>query len=125
MKVVIVNDDVLILNIFKKITEKFFREVESIYFDDSETALKELKSDFKLTNTVPDLFILDVYMPKFNGWEVVEELTKIYSNSNIKIKIFTSSINEDDAIKFKQYPNVIDYVCKPLTVEVVKELFFK
>ncbi|HEX3385700.1 MAG TPA: response regulator [Mucilaginibacter sp.] len=74
---------------------------------------------------LPDYILLDINMPIMNGWEFLDE----YSRLNIdplgkcKVYIISSSVFSNDINKARSYPVVKDFVSKPLNVEKIKELF--
>lgn len=59
----------------------------------------------------PDLVILDIMMPKMNGWEVCERMRE---TSNVPIIMLTAKGEEQDRLRgFRQ--GVDDYVVKPFS----------
>ena len=62
MKVLIIEDEVLLANSLKVLLESKGFEVEAVYDGESGTEYAELG--------IYDLLILDVMMPKMNGYEV-------------------------------------------------------
>lgn len=73
----------------------------------------------------PDLILLDLNMPRMNGFEVLEELNKDADLKNIPVVVFSISQNQDDIAKVKSF-NVKTYIVKPIgldgLLEVVKQL---
>ena len=63
----------------------------------------------------PDLILLDLNMPKIDGWQFLERLNSTEHKS--KIIILTSSTSVFDKEKSKKYSNVIDFYSKPLNLE--------
>jgi CheY-like chemotaxis protein len=87
-------------------------------FVNGEVALEALKN----TDFLPDLILLDINMPVMDGWEFLHHLNKDERFLNIPIYILTSSIDPDDEIKAKQYPNIKGYVIKPLSQKRLLEI---
>jgi CheY-like chemotaxis protein len=79
-------------------------------------ALIHLKS---LKSSHADLILLDINMPKMNGWEFLAEYGKLDKELQCKsiIIMLTTSDNEDDLAKAKIISNVKDFITKPLTKE--------
>lgn len=68
------------------------------------------------------LLLLDINMPEMNGWQLLDELGKTQINKRIKTIILTSSVDSEDHMKAKQYPQVIDFIEKPLTSDYLEQL---
>lgn len=64
----------------------------------------------------PDLLLLDVMMPKMNGYEVCQELRKTYSAAELPIIFLTAKNQIEDLLKgYKSGAN--DYLAKPFSQE--------
>lgn len=85
--------------------------------------------DYLNTQTIngnyPDVIFLDLNMPKENGWCFLDYLAVSHPNLNSKIFILTTSINRDDIFKASQYPNVLGYYNKPITMKKANEIVHK
>lgn len=79
----------------------------------------------KRPQDVPDYILLDINMPVMNGWEFMEEYTKLNLDPLHKTKIFilSSSVFTIDIIKSKNYPTIVDFVSKPLNMEKIRDIF--
>ncbi len=90
-------------------------------------ALEYLKSRKEDKDMLPDLIFLDINMPGMNGWEFLQEyerLDKKLQNRAI-IVMLTTSDNDDDVARAKAWSFVSDYITKPLTEEIMKEIIKK
>jgi CheY-like chemotaxis protein len=74
---------------------------------------------------IPELIFLDINMPVMNGWEFMEEFVKIRSTIQKKIDIYilSSSTDSVDIQKAKSNPEIRDYIVKPLTPDLLKNIF--
>jgi CheY-like chemotaxis protein len=97
----------------KKITF-FLKGREAIHF------LEKNKSNF---NELPDIILLDLFMPDFSGWDFLEEFKIFYPELAKKIKIYivSSSVDKQDIARSESYPFVKSFFTKPLTPAMVKE----
>ena len=102
-KILLVDDDSFISDIYTdKLKEEKF-EVELAV--DGEEALK------KISELKPDLILLDILMPKMDGFEVLKKIKKDPVLSQIKVIILTNVNQKDEAEKGSTF-GVDDYVIK-------------
>lgn len=92
---------------------KFSGEV--LTYEKPEIALQELEVK------KPKLILLDINMPDIDGWKFLE-LMGATENANIKVIMVTSSTSSMDKMKAREYPQVLDYYVKPLSVAMVKNI---
>lgn len=106
-KILIVEDEKdLSLAIEKFLGEEGFRVVTA---HDGESALD------KFYEETPELVILDINLPKKNGWEICREIKK---NSNIPVIMMTARNSEYDEIQGLEL-GAEDYITKPLSLKVL------
>lgn len=74
---------------------------------------------------IPELIFLDINMPVMNGWEFMEEFVKIRPTIHKKIDIYilSSSTDSVDIQKAKSNPEITDYIVKPLTPDLLNNIF--
>ncbi len=75
-------------------------------------------------NEYPTVILLDLNMPGMDGWAFIGEYRKLPHEyvSKAKIYLVTSSDHPGDLEKAKAYPEISDFLDKPLTEEVAKWL---
>jgi response regulator RpfG family c-di-GMP phosphodiesterase len=80
--------------------------------------LKENKND---RSNLPDIVLLDINMPQFNGWNVLDALESIYPtlSKQISLYIISASINPRDINKALSYELVKDFIAKPVTRDIL------
>lgn len=112
IKVLIVEDDPMVAYLNEKYV-KFFPEFEIIgKVANGEEALKVLK------NKKCDLVILDVYMPKMDGLEVLRQIRREFIKVDV---IFITAAKEHEVIDRALKLGAIDYLVKPFEFERLKE----
>jgi CheY-like chemotaxis protein len=73
-------------------------------------------------NNCPDIIFLDIRMPRMDGFEFLENLTRMDVCRHVKIVMLTSSTRQEDKKKALAYNAVVDYIEKPLTEELIKKI---
>lgn len=73
-----------------------------------------------LSNEDESLIFLDLNMPVMSGWDFLEELQK--RNIKHQVIILSSSTSQFDIQKAKLYPDVLQYVVKPMNKQKFLEL---
>ncbi len=68
----------------------------------------------------PNLIILDLYLPKKNGWEILEEIMKDKVLKSIPVIILSSSIIQEDLDNHKSYGHL--FITKPFEWEDYKNV---
>lgn len=109
INILIAEDDILFRKLIKDILAN---EGYSVFLaSDGEEAIDIFYEASKI-----DLIILDVMMPKCNGYEVVEEIRK---SSDVPIIMLTALSDESHEIKGFKY-GADEYIGKPFSLEVFK-----
>ncbi len=110
-------------NFFHK---KFLQEMnctDSIHVaTNGAEALEFLKT--RSENEIPDIILLDINMPKINGWEFLEAYEKLPLQFKAKIVVImlTTSLNPDDRIKAATFPSIKGFKEKYLDEEMVLQI---
>lgn len=66
-----------------------------------------------IDSCTPDIILLDLMMPRVNGWDVIDHVRKKYSKNEIVI-IVVSLLNNKDNIDECYELGVNDYITKPV-----------
>ncbi len=78
--------------------------------------------------THPVVLLLDINMPVMNGWVFLDKLNHFIVDQNksitgqLIIYVLSSSVDKKDIDKAMQYPNVVDYIIKPITKEIIRKV---
>ncbi len=118
VSIVIIDDDPITIFLAKKTLFNFDPDIVINSFNSGEAAIKTL---LKQNYVQPNVILLDINMPRYSGWDFLNDYIKIESNSNIFM--FTSSIDPNDYIKSKTYENVKGFISKPLDMLKIKNIF--
>ena len=66
-----------------------------------------------IDSCTPDIILLDLMMPRVNGWDVIDHVRKKYSKNELVI-IVVSLLNNKDNIDECYELGVNDYITKPV-----------
>ncbi len=81
---------------------------------DGEKALKMAGSSYP-----PDLILLDIVMPKMDGYEVCRRLKEDATTKNIPVIFITAMAEEEDETKGLAF-GAVDYITKPFSLPIVR-----
>lgn len=116
-KILVVDDSPFIVEIVETILKDSGFEV--ITADDGEKALQKARGES------PDVIVLDLMLPKMNGYEVCKILKEDEKYQHIPIIMLTARVNDDDEAKGKRAGADV-YMGKPFELDdlvvKVKEL---
>lgn len=113
---VIEDNPIDVLLIEQAITHSNFAR-EILVFEGPEMALNWFKSLNPETDQIPEVIFLDLNMPKYNGFELIDKMSQEVNPSIFKkcqFSILTSSSDPNDVIKSNTYKNVMAYITKPI-----------
>lgn len=111
-----------------RLTQKAFEQQRILnnlhVVNDGVEALKFLRQEEKYADKPrPDLMLLDLQMPRLDGWGVLEEMSKDQTLRRIPVVVLTSSEAEEDIVRSYEL-NANAYMTKPVDfdgfIEVVK-----
>lgn len=69
---------------------------------------------------LPDLILLDISIPKINGWDVARELKKTQPTAGIPIVAFTAHVYELDRVRAGE-EGFVGFLAKPIEPRLVVE----
>lgn len=103
-KILIVDDFIINLKFFKACFE--YEDIEVFVESDSRNIEKVVKE------TKPDLILLDINMPYFNGFEIIKILKSNTKTANIPV-IFLTALKSNSLKKEAFECGAVDYIEKP------------
>lgn len=120
-KILVIEDDMDIAELVKLVLETESYTVESI--------LDPLEAIDKAKSYKPDAILLDLLMPKLNGWEIFKQLRKDKEFDDVPIAILTAKSEEFDTMVGLHVMNADGYITKPFgkqeLIDKIDELFKK
>ena len=113
----LVDDSEVDLFIQKKFIELSSFAENVITFSSPIKALEALQAT--KNSDVPSLIFLDLNMPLLNGFEFLEKINALSNGipQKVKVVILSSSNSPADRLRAKEFPNVINFFSKPLTMD--------
>lgn len=118
-KILLVDDDPLLIRMYQKKLENDGYTVETA--DDGDVALR------KVASFSPDIVLLDIMMPKVNGYEVLASLKKSPETNRIPVILLTNVGSSEQDVERGMELGAVAYIVKaenrPSTVvSKVKEI---
>jgi CheY-like chemotaxis protein len=120
-KICLIDDDEIYIFLMKKSFAAMGVHNEVLSFLNGSDALDEL---IKLKNNneeLPSIIFLDINMPIMDGWEFLSEFRKLKANISKKISVYivSSSIAIEDIEKSKTFPEIVNYLTKPVELDTL------
>lgn len=126
-KLMVIEDDEIFVFITKKAIEKTgLVEVIKI-FGNGQDALDFLEENIDNPDLLPEIILLDLFMPVMDGWGFLEEYGKLSPKMNKKaiIYICSASVSNEDIKKAGEISSVLDFIIKPVSKERILEIIEK
>ena len=120
----IIDDDPMSSFYIKRLAE--LGELANIItiYDKARGAVEYLLHHKKSPEHLPDVILLDIYMPEMDGWTFMKEYSTIKNQlvKTIQIYIISSSNHPKDVNRAENIPDVVDYLVKPVTIDLLKRV---
>ncbi|MBQ0733806.1 response regulator [Aquimarina celericrescens] len=123
----IIDDDDMYVSLVKKIIEAKNLCQNLMVFQNGKAALNYF--EVILSNldqkSIPEIIFLDLNMPVMDGWEFLDNFTRIKNKLGkaITLYVVSSSINPVDIERAKSINSVKDYLIKPVTIDDLETIF--
>jgi len=106
-KILVVDDEPDLVLLVQLILQRVGHEV--IGADGGQEALEKLKE------TRPDLILLDLMMPKLDGWQTLELIRGHEEFKDIPVAMLTAKVLTPEIIRKTEIGELVDYIQKPFT----------
>ena len=106
--ILVVDDDTMNLSLVSELLREDFR------VNTADTGRKALE---QLEDSIPDLILLDVYMPDMGGIDVIRQLKTTEKYADIPVVFLTSDADDDTEIQ-GFYEGAVDFLRKPFRKNV-------
>ena len=116
VNVLIIEDDFKIAHIHKEMVE----QLPFCHVLHTSLHAKDAMEFLETSLILPDIILLDMYIPDVQGLELVENLRKQYPYCNI---IIASAANDTKTIKAAKQLGVFDFMIKPIDKERLQASF--
>lgn len=116
----IIEDEPIHLFITKKLIDMTGMVESLLIFGNGKEAYDKLKAIFVACENLPEIILLDLNMPVWDGWQFLEEFTKIPVKTKVIIYILTSSNNPDDLKRAEAFSMSKNYLIKPISLDQLK-----
>lgn len=128
-RILIVDDDDVVRLILEKQTQKIIPEIDFFSFSRGSQLLNFLTEEANTRIPVKQsLLFLDIKMPELSGWDVIERLATLpmpyreHFSQSTRIYIYSSSIDPTDLAKATQFPQIREYLIKPITFDKLRAI---
>ena len=118
----IIDDDSIFVFSTKKMMQYAGFCNSFLIFRNGKEAFDHLSIILKEKKTIPDIIFLDINMPIMDGWQFLENITKIDINQTIKVFMVTSSETNEDKQRAKEFSAIKNYIVKPISINGLKDV---
>lgn len=125
--VCVIDDDEIYIYLIKKSLAALDVEHSINAYANGLEALKGFKALIDQQQPIPEIIFLDINMPIMDGWEFLKGFKEIQTllPNQIPIYIISSSIAAEDKEKAKKFPEIVDYLSKPVELETLESIIFQ
>ena len=124
-KILLIDDDRVHLFTLQKLLLLSQKALQLTSFRDGREAFLYLQKAVKDENNIPDIILLDISMPGWDGWKFLLEYGKLLPRLSKKIKLYivSTSSHPEDIEKALRHDCVSGYFTKPMTIKALNKVF--
>ena len=121
-KILLIDDDAISssINKFTVSSTGLFNDV--IIKSTGKDALDFLKEEISKRENLPSILLVDIYMPDYDGFELIDLIDELFEDNNIELQPHLIILSDSKFIKdieqFDKTPTLEHFLKKPLTKEV-------
>lgn len=122
--ILVIDDSKLDRFIASEILEDYVEVKEIVGVESAEKGLEYLQSIEEQPQNLPEIILLDIKMPKMDGFDFLQIFDRFPETikNNCKIFMLSSSIDPDDIRKAQKSKYVVDFIEKPLSEENINRI---
>lgn len=120
----LIDDDAIQLKVSSKMIERVIPIRKIVSFPGADVALDFIQEHRADPDQLPDIILLDLNMPEMSGWDFLDSFEGIRESlpKKVRIHILSSSQDEKDIQRSRNYESIRGYLVKPLTREKILSL---
>ncbi len=115
-----VDDDPIFIMLMERMLAKTDDLSDFSKFENGLDALNHLKQEYMSHDKF--VVFLDINMPTMDGWEFLDELESFAEADKVWVFLCTSSVDDSDVNRGKQYKFVRDFLSKPIYLNKLREV---
>ena len=121
MRILLIDDSQAINEMNSYFFKKSLKDIEIETAKNGKEALAVIENPDK---KLPDLILLDLKMPVFDGYDFLEYLNSIEFNykDQLNVVLLTTSMNPEDKRRISEFKFVSNYLIKPLSISQANEI---
>lgn len=124
--VYVIDDDTLYIYGIRRLLSKNLPDLELQTFGDGEAAISKLREQMESQGPLPDIILLDLNMPKMNGWEFLRSFEGLKKEAGKEVKVFVITSQPDtETMRLNQIEwdeSVNEFIQKPVKAETILKL---
>jgi two-component system, chemotaxis family, chemotaxis protein CheY len=118
-KIAVIDDDTIFQMVIDRLISKNKLPGTVVPLENCFAALDYLHKNIELPDELPDIILLDINLPRLDGWDFLTEFEKLKARIKKEIVIYmlSSSINDEDRLRAESNSLIMAYIIKPISLE--------